>query len=148
MLLTLTEWTVSGNERREIEYLKNNPDLYIIREEPEEDCLGGVSHEAFPLEGCLLQEPGQSPGVVQVKVRDQKEVDLVSLDHVNKGEGVHASETGVDATVKHDLLVLEGNDVTRPSHLLTGTHRSDLHQIRLLRGRQSCRRHDNTCLES
>ena len=42
---------------------------------------------------------------------------LVCLNHVNKGEGVHASKTRVDPTVEHDLLVLELNNVTASSHL-------------------------------
>ena len=141
MLLTLTEWTVSGNERREIEYLRNNPDLYIVREEPEEDCLGGVSHEAFPLEGCLLQEPGQSSGVVQMKVRDEQEVDLISLYAVDEGERVHAGEARVDAAVQHDLLVLELDHVTGAADLLARAQGRDLHQVRLLGRRQAHCRH-------
>ena len=76
-----------------------------------------MSHVAFPLEGRLLQEPGQSSGVVQVEVGYQEQVDLVSLDHVNKGESVHTSEARMDATVKHDLLVLELHNVTASAHL-------------------------------
>ena len=93
-------------------------DLDIIGEEPEEDSLGGVGHKAFPFEGCLLEEPRQSPGMVQVEVRDEKEVNLISLNHINEWEGIHASEARVDATVQHDLLVLEGDDVTGPAHFL------------------------------
>ena len=32
---------------------------------------------------------------------------LVGLDHVDKGQGVHASQPGVDTTVQHDLLLLQ-----------------------------------------
>ena len=35
-----------------------------------------MGHEAFAPEGCLLQEPGQGPGVVQVEVGDQEQVNL------------------------------------------------------------------------
>ena len=55
--------------------------------------------------------------MIQVEVRDQKEVYLVSLDHVNKGKSIHASETRMDSAVKHDLLVLELHNVTASAHL-------------------------------
>ena len=118
------------------------PHLDIIREQPEEDRLSGVGHEALSLEGRFLQEPRQSPSVVEMKVRDEKEIDIVSRDHVNKGQSVHPSQAWVDPTVQHDLLVLKGDDVTGPTDLLPGPHGGDLHEIRLLRGRQGRYRHD------
>ena len=42
---------------------------------------------------------------------------LVSLNHVDKWESIHASETRVDSTVEHDLLVFELNNVTTSPHL-------------------------------
>ena len=50
--------------------------LDVVAEHPEEDGFGGVGHEAFAAEGGFLEEPGQGAGVVQVEVRDEKEVDL------------------------------------------------------------------------
>ena len=65
----------------------------------------------------LLQEPRQRARVVQVEVRDEEEVDLVGLDHVHVGEGVHAGEARVDAAVKEDALLLELKDVARTTDL-------------------------------
>ena len=38
--------------------------------------------------------------MVQVKVRDEEQIDLVGLDHVDEGEGVHPGEARVDAAVE------------------------------------------------
>ena len=80
--------------------------LDVVAEEPEEDLLGGVGHEALAAEGRLLQEPRQCPGVVQVEVGDQQQVDLVGLDHVHERQRVHAGQAGVDAAVQHNPLIL------------------------------------------
>ena len=58
--------------------------LDIVREQPEEDCLGSVCHVTLSSERCLLEEPGQSSRVVQVEVRDEEQVNLISLDTVNE----------------------------------------------------------------
>ena len=69
--------------------------------------------------------------MVQVEVRDEEQVDLVGLDHVDEGERVHAGEAGVDAAVEQDALLLELEHVARPAHLLPGAQRADDHPVLL-----------------
>ena len=75
--------------------------------------------------------PWERAGVVQVEVRDEEQVDLVGLDHVDEGERVHAGEAGVDAAVEQDALLLELEHVARPAHLLPGAQRADDHPVLL-----------------
>ena len=75
--------------------------------------------------------PWESSGVVQVKVRDEEQVDLVGLYHVDEGECVHPGEARVDAAVEQDALLLELEHVARPAHLLPGPQRADDHPVLL-----------------
>ena len=75
-------------------------DLDEVGQQPPVDGLRGVGHEALAPERRLLQKPWEGSGVVQVKVRDEEQVDLVGLDHVDEGERVHPGEARVDAAVE------------------------------------------------
>ena len=77
--------------------------------------------------------------MVQVKVRDEEQVDLVGLYHVDEGERVHPGEARVDAAVQQDLLLLELEHVARPAHLLPRPQRADDHPVLRVRVR-SCGR--------
>ena len=95
--------------------------------------------------------------MVQMEVGDEEKVNLVCLDHVYKRKGIHTSQSWVDSTIQHDLLVLELDNVAGSSNLseifvikikdlqtnlLSRSKRSDLHQIRVLIRRVCFSRHD------
>jgi len=50
--------------------------------------LRRMGHEATASESRLLQQPGQRPRVVQVKMGDQQQVQLLDVDEVDKGKCV------------------------------------------------------------
>ena len=69
-------WLSEGN---------NPPDFDVVGQQPAVDGLGGVGHEGPPLEAGLLEEPGQSPTVVQMETDESERERLVvsfSMYHI------------------------------------------------------------------
>ena len=104
-------------------------DFDTIGEQRTVDRLGRVRHEAAALEGGFGQEPGQRTAVVQMKVRDQQQIDGLHLDYVDEWQRVHAGQTRMNAAVQHDLLAFELQHDAASAHLLTGAQRRDVQLI-------------------
>lgn len=71
-----------------------------VRGAPGSTSRAGRAH----LEGGVCEQEGQRGAVVEVEVRDERDVDVVQVLVGEEGQRVLARQAGVDAAVKHHLL--------------------------------------------
>ena len=105
-----------------------------VLEQDGRDGLGGHRHVDGPVVADHLRHVGQRPAVVQVEVGDDDGVDVLGQrlvrGHVGEvWEPAVVVVAHVHAAVEHHVLAADGEEETRPAHILARAQRGhfDIH---------------------